>query len=272
MRWRTRRSFDTVRLNYDTTQPELSVQIDRDKASDLGVSVDSLGTALATLLEGKELGKFYVGGDAIPVRVQAPDGMIDDPGDLENIFVNTAAGRMIPISSFVTVTERAVAPELPREGQRRAVPISATLAAGVDLRHAMDIARGARAAAPRSRHGHPLSRRGGGAERDSERRRHHLRLCAARGAAGARGAVRELCQRDHHHVHRAVRARGGGLRHRALRRLDQHLQPDRPRDAGRHHVEERHPDRGVRQPAPRARLPRRGRDPRGLPHPACGLW
>ena len=72
------------------------------------------------------------------MRVQAPDGMIDDPGDLENIFVNTAAGRMMPISSFVTVAERAVAPELPREGQRRAVPISATLAAGVDLRHAME--------------------------------------------------------------------------------------------------------------------------------------
>ena len=131
-------SFDTVTLNYDTTQPELSVAIDRQKASDLGVSVDTLGTALSTLLDGKEIGKFYVGGDAIPVRVQAPDGMIDDPGDLENIFVRTSAGRMVPLASFVTVSEQAVAPELPREGQRRAVPINATLKPGVDLRHAMD--------------------------------------------------------------------------------------------------------------------------------------
>ncbi len=131
-------SFDTVSLNYDTTQPELSVAIDREKASDLGVSVDSLGTTLSTLLDGKEIGKFYVGGDAIPVRVQAPDGMIDDPGDLENVFVRTASGRMVPLASFVTVTEQAVAPELPREGQRRAVPIAATLKPGVDLRHAMN--------------------------------------------------------------------------------------------------------------------------------------
>jgi len=130
--------FDTLRLNYDTTQPELSVQIDRDKASDLGVSVESLGTTLSMLLEGKELGKFYVAGDAIPVRAQAPDGLIDDPGDLENIFINTASGRIVPISSFVSVTELAVAPELPREGQRRAVPIIATLKPGVDLRHAMN--------------------------------------------------------------------------------------------------------------------------------------
>ena len=56
--------------------------------------------------------------------------MIDDPGDLENVFVRTAADRMVPLSSFVTVTERAVAPELPREGQRRAVPISGDAEAG----------------------------------------------------------------------------------------------------------------------------------------------
>jgi HAE1 family hydrophobic/amphiphilic exporter-1 len=64
--------------------------------------------------------------------------MIDDPSDVENIFVRTAEGRMVPLSSFVTVTERAVAPELRREGQRRAVPISATLSPGVDLRQAMN--------------------------------------------------------------------------------------------------------------------------------------
>jgi HAE1 family hydrophobic/amphiphilic exporter-1 len=131
-------AFDTVTLSYDTTQPELSVVIDREKASDLGISVDTLGTALATLLDGKELGKYYVGGDEISVRAQAPDGMIDDPGDLENVFVRTDAGRMLPLASFVTVSESAVAPELPREGQRRAVPINATLKPGVDLRHAMD--------------------------------------------------------------------------------------------------------------------------------------
>jgi HAE1 family hydrophobic/amphiphilic exporter-1 len=133
-----RPSFDTVRLNYDTTQPELSVQIDRDKASDLGVSVETLGATLSTLLDGKELGTYYVGGEEFSVRAQAPDGMIDDPGDLENVFVRTAGGRMVPLASFVTVSESAVAPELPREGQRRAVPMNATFKPGVDLRHAMD--------------------------------------------------------------------------------------------------------------------------------------
>jgi hydrophobic/amphiphilic exporter-1 (mainly G- bacteria), HAE1 family len=130
--------FENVRLNYDTTQPQLSVQIDRERASDLGVSLEALGGILATLLDGREVGEYFVGEHAIPVRVEAPDGTIDDAADLENIFVQAEGGRMVPISSFVNVTEAAVAPELPREGQRRAVPLTATLALGVDLRRAMD--------------------------------------------------------------------------------------------------------------------------------------
>lgn len=130
--------IDRVALDYDTTQPELSVAIDREAASDLGVSVDTLGSTLATLLDGREMGEYYVAGDAIPVRAVAPDGMIDDPSDLESIFVKASEGRMVPLSSFVTVSERAVAPELRREGLSRAVPITATLADGVDLRQAIN--------------------------------------------------------------------------------------------------------------------------------------
>ncbi|MGH6926324.1 MAG: efflux RND transporter permease subunit, partial [Propylenella sp.] len=90
--------FERVTLDYDTTQPELSITINREAASDLGVSVDSLGTTLATLLDGREVGEYYVAGDAIPVRAAAPDGVMDDPGDVENVFVKTADGRMVPLS------------------------------------------------------------------------------------------------------------------------------------------------------------------------------
>ena len=130
-------AFERVRLDYDTTQPELALTIDREKAADIGVSVETLAQTLATLLDGREMGEFYIEGDAIPVWAQAPDGTINDPTDMENIFVRAADDRMVPISSFVSVTERAVAPELPREGQRRAVPLNATLAPGIDLGQAM---------------------------------------------------------------------------------------------------------------------------------------
>ena len=130
--------FDRVSLDYDTTQPELAISINRQAAADLGVSLATIGSTLSTLLDGREMGEYYVGGDAIPVRAQAPDGLIDDPGDLEGVYVRTSGGRMVPLSSFVTVTERAVAPQLSREGQRRAVPMNGNLGAGVDMRTAMN--------------------------------------------------------------------------------------------------------------------------------------
>ncbi|HEX2257545.1 MAG TPA: efflux RND transporter permease subunit, partial [Afifellaceae bacterium] len=83
-------AFQRVTLDYDTTQPELAVSIDREAASDLGVPVETLGATLATLLDGREMGEYYVGGDAIPVRAQAPDGTMDDPADVENIYVRAA--------------------------------------------------------------------------------------------------------------------------------------------------------------------------------------
>jgi HAE1 family hydrophobic/amphiphilic exporter-1 len=71
---------------------------------------------------------------------------VDDPGDLENIFVQTGSGQMVPMSSFVHLIERPVAPELDREGQNRSVEISAGLTPQMSLGDAMnevrDVAKG----------------------------------------------------------------------------------------------------------------------------------
>ena len=58
---------------------------------------------------------------------------VNDPGDLENVFVQAGDGQMIPMSSFVRLEERAVAPELEREGQNRSVEISAGLTPALSL-------------------------------------------------------------------------------------------------------------------------------------------
>ena len=55
---------------------------------------------------------------------------------------------MVPLSSLVSFEESAVAPNLPRQDQRRAIPIGATLGDGVDLRQAMNELRGARGEDP----------------------------------------------------------------------------------------------------------------------------
>jgi HAE1 family hydrophobic/amphiphilic exporter-1 len=116
-----------VRLGYDTTQPQLFIEIDRTRAEDLGVRIDGLGEALQAVLDGRTVGTLFLEDDSFDIRLVSTADPVNDPGDLERIFVPSREGGMVPISSFVTLTERAVAPELQREEQMRAVPVTAGL-------------------------------------------------------------------------------------------------------------------------------------------------
>lgn len=131
-------AFTRVQLNYDTTQPQMSIVIDRQRASDIGIPVQSISAAVQTLLDGRSLGNFYIGDEPIQIRLIAPPGMIQDVGALDGIMLRTSDGLMVPLSSLATFEESAVAPSLPRQDQRRAIPINASPADGVDLRSAMN--------------------------------------------------------------------------------------------------------------------------------------
>src|SRR6185503_17556042 len=109
----------------------------RDRAADVGVPVATISTVLQTLLAGADLGNFYVGDSRIDVWAQAPYGLFQDSGGLDRIQLRTASGKMVPLSSLVSYEEVAVAPSLQRQDRRRAVPMTASLQPGVDLRSGM---------------------------------------------------------------------------------------------------------------------------------------
>lgn len=119
--------FGQVRLGYDTTQPQLFVEIDRARAEDLGVEIEGLGEAFQAVLDGRTVGTLFLDDDSYDIRLVAASDPVDDPGDLQRIFVPSREDEMVPVASFATLTERAVAPELGREAQRRSVPITASL-------------------------------------------------------------------------------------------------------------------------------------------------
>ena len=119
--------FGQVRLGYDTTQPQLFVEIDRARAEDLGVRIDGLGEALQAVLDGRTVGTIFLQDESYDIRLVSTETPVDDPGDLERTFVPSDSGQLVPLSSFATLTERPVAPELGRESQSRSVPITASL-------------------------------------------------------------------------------------------------------------------------------------------------
>ncbi|MEI4470485.1 efflux RND transporter permease subunit [Frigidibacter sp. MR17.24] len=130
--------FGRVGVDYDTTQPQLSVTVDRERASDLGIDIAGLGQAIRAVLDGNPVGTVFLGDRAIDVKMMATLDPVDDPGDLERIFLRARSGAMIPASSVVTLTEGSIAPELKRVGQMRAVPMTASLDDAMPLGAAMD--------------------------------------------------------------------------------------------------------------------------------------
>ncbi len=138
-------AFGSVRLEYETTQPQLFIEIDRARASDLGIDIAGLGEALRAVLDGRTVGSVFIDDESYDIQMLSTSEPVNDPGDLQNVFVQTGDGQTVPMSSFVTLEERAVAPELEREGQNRSVEISAgltpQLALGDALAQVEDLAR-----------------------------------------------------------------------------------------------------------------------------------
>lgn len=129
--------FQTPRLDNEPTQAQLSVSIDRERASDLGIDITGLSTAMQALLEGRSIVDVFVNGEAYPVKMTSTMQPIDDPTDLQNIFLRTNDGKVVPMSTVVSLKEGAVAPRLNREQQLAAVSISAGLGDGVSLGQAL---------------------------------------------------------------------------------------------------------------------------------------
>lgn len=130
--------FRDPRLTDDATQPQLKVEIDRPRAADLGINVSGLGQALQALLDGRKIGDVFIDDDSFDVKILSTTNPINDPTDLENIFVRTQDGRFVPMSTITSLREEAVPPSLRREQQLRVVRVTSSLAPDTPLGEALE--------------------------------------------------------------------------------------------------------------------------------------
>jgi HAE1 family hydrophobic/amphiphilic exporter-1 len=167
------------------------VTIDRERASDLGIDINGLSAALQAMLDGNSVLDVYVDGESYPVKLVSTTNPVNDPTDLQNIFLKTGDGKIVPMSTIATVEERAVAPQLSREQQLRSVSLSAGLTSGIRARRCAE--------AWSNRWPNPVAARiacrtaGRSCDPGRECQRHvrHLRLCARHHLPGAGCAVRK---------------------------------------------------------------------------------
>ncbi len=131
-------SVSQLQISYDPTQPQLSVDIDRRRAADLGIDLTNLANTMRAMIDGDELVDLNVNDEAVPILLESSSGEINDPTDLVNLYVSAEAGRLVPLSSIVTLREEGVAAELDRVAQRRAIEVDMNLDPAMPLGKAVE--------------------------------------------------------------------------------------------------------------------------------------
>jgi multidrug efflux pump len=122
-----------LRLN----KPELRIEVVRDKAADLGVSVEAVAKAVETVLGGRNVTRYKRDAEQYDVIVQTEARGRTTPEDIERIYVRGRNDTMIPLSALVKVRESVSPRELNHFGQRRSVSITASLAPDYSLGEAL---------------------------------------------------------------------------------------------------------------------------------------
>ncbi len=116
--------FNQVRNNFVETTPQVLIRIDRNRAGDLGVSINTIGQTLAAMLGSRKVTTFVDKGEQYDVILQ---GQIDDrrtPTDVSNIYVRSDTTRqLIPLSSVVTMEEGSYVNGLNRLNRRRNIQL-----------------------------------------------------------------------------------------------------------------------------------------------------
>jgi multidrug efflux pump len=130
--------FSGVDNDLRLNKPELKIDVDRDKAADMGVSVDVVVRAIETMLGGRQVTRYKREGEQFDVWVQTQSAGRDTPDDIEKIFVRGRNDTMIPLASLVKVREAVAPRELNHFSQRRSVSITANLAPNYSLGQALD--------------------------------------------------------------------------------------------------------------------------------------
>ncbi len=127
-----------LRSDYFERKPKIQVAVDRNRASDLGVSLQAVGRTLETMLGSRIVTTFVERGEEYNVLLQAKPEDRATPSDLQNIYVRSErTGDLVPLANLVTLTEVAGPLELKRFDRLRAISMTSSLAPGYSLGEAL---------------------------------------------------------------------------------------------------------------------------------------
>jgi len=116
-----------VNSTYDATKPEIAVTVDRERAADLGVDIESLGKAINSLIGGKEVTTFGEGGETYDVRVRLTETGRDRAESIYSLPLRARGGQLVELRSLVRVEETTGPVQIDRQNRERQITIMANL-------------------------------------------------------------------------------------------------------------------------------------------------
>ena len=129
----------SARIDYKVDKPRINLKINRDAASNLGVSADDIATTLDALYASRKVTKFSKDGLTYNVIVKADDKYLVDTSNLDNIFIKSSVtNQLIPLSNLVTNSVEATSKSLKRINRLPSVTLSSSLAPGSSLGSTLD--------------------------------------------------------------------------------------------------------------------------------------
>lgn len=120
--------FSVADVNLKFTKPELTINIDRDKAAVLGVSMKNVAQTLQLTMSEQRVGYFILNGKQYQILSEIDKVYRNKPSDLQNIYVRNNKGELIALDNLVTSSESSMPPQLYRYDRFVAATVSAGLA------------------------------------------------------------------------------------------------------------------------------------------------
>ncbi|PKK82963.1 MAG: acriflavin resistance protein [candidate division Zixibacteria bacterium HGW-Zixibacteria-1] len=130
--------FEIVDLNLKFNKPELTIEIDRDRARALGITIRDIAETLQLYFSGQRYGFFIFNGKQYSVIAQANRVNRDEPLDLSSIYVRNNQDKLIQLDNVVTMSYRTNPPQLYRFNRYVSGTVSASPAPGFTLGSAID--------------------------------------------------------------------------------------------------------------------------------------
>ena len=131
-------TFSFVDVDLKFNKPEIRIEIDREKARKMGVSVRNVAQTLSLGLSGQRFGYFIMNGQQYQIIGQMARDKRDDPHDLRSLYVRNNAGELIQLDNLVTMREESTPPQLYRFNRYVSATVSASLVPGKTIGDGVD--------------------------------------------------------------------------------------------------------------------------------------